>query len=155
MLTWLLAGCASNALEVRVAQLEERAAQQDLAIEDLKQRIVAQREEEADGVVGKDALFVAKEWLQGEDDLDSHRASLLVFWEVWCPHCKREVPALQKTADTFGPQGLGVVGFTQLTRGPKRPQLDKFLDDNGVAYPIALDDGTMSKHYGVSGVPAA
>ena len=27
--------------------------------------------------------------------------TFIVFWELWCPHCKREVPKLQKTYDSL------------------------------------------------------
>lgn len=155
MFAWLILGCATGALETRVAALEQQVAEQDRRIEELKGRLVSKREAQEEEVVGKEALFSLTEWVQGSARFEDHEATLLVFFEEWCPHCKREVPALQAKADTFGPKGLGVVGITQLTRKTPLAKMEKFLASNNVKYPIAKDDGTMSKHYGVSGVPAA
>lgn len=155
MLLLPLLGCAPQGLESRVAKLEEQVAAQDAIIADLSDRLKSKREKEEEDIVGKDASLVVTEWVQGEDTLEAHEATLLVFFEEWCPHCKREVPKLQERADTYGPQGLGIIGITQLTRDTPPAKMQKFLDGNGVKFPIAKDDGTMSKHYGVSGVPAA
>lgn len=151
----LLAGCATSSLERRVAQLEAQVAEQDSRITELSERLVSKREQQEAEVVGKEALFSLTEWVQGSSRLEDHKATMLVFWEEWCPHCKREVPALQAKADAFGPEGFEIVGITQMTRGTAPKKVEKFLEENGVKYPIAKDDGTMSKHYGVSGVPAA
>lgn len=138
-----------------MAKLEQRVSKQDALIADLSDRLKSKREKEEEEIVGKEAKLVVTEWIQGETKLEDHEATLLVFFEEWCPHCKREVPLLQGKADTYGPQGLGVVGITQLTRKTPVAKMQKFLDGNSIAFPIAQDDGTMSEHYGVSGVPAA
>ena len=41
-------------------------------------------------------------WLQG--DAEVGETQLVVFWELWCPHCRREVPRLQALHETLGPQ---------------------------------------------------
>lgn len=155
MLLFTLWSCATDGLEVRVAELEAKVAKQDALIADLADRLKSKREKEEEEIVGKEAKLVAVEWIQGESKLEDHEATLLVFFEEWCPHCKREVPLLQGKVEEFGPQGLGVVGISQLTRDTPPAKMQKFLEGNGIEFPIAKDDGTMSKHYGVSGVPAA
>ena len=156
MLTLLsLLGCGPQGLEARVAQLEQRVTAQDELIADLSDRLKSKREKEEEQIVGKNASLAVTEWVQGEDTLEAHEATLLVFFEEWCPHCKREVPKLQQKVDTYGEQGFGIIGVTQLTRNTPPAKMQKFLEGNGVKFAIAKDDGTMSKHYGVSGVPAA
>lgn len=105
-------------------------------------------------VIGKavDTLVVTS-WLQGETTLDKAPFTLLVFWEVWCPHCQREVPKLQ--AMPAAHEGLQVVGLTRLSRDTTVEQALAFAKEHGVTYPIAQEDGTMSGLFGVQGVPAA
>ncbi len=107
-------------------------------------------------VVGKKIEELAvTEWFQGDVKLSSGKASLLVFWEVWCPHCKREVPKLQATYEKYKDQGLNVVGLTKLTRDKTPEEVRAFIAENKVGYPTAKEDGSMSDFFGVSGVPAA
>ena len=110
------------------------------------------------GVVGKE---VPEEWnfagwFQGERDIDlsSDDATLLVFWETWCPHCRREVPKLQTVANQYADQGLQVLGISGLSRGGTEEKMMAFLDDNNVEFPMARDDGSLSAHFGVAGIPA-
>ncbi len=95
-------------------------------------------------------------WFQGENDidLDSDGATILVFWETWCPHCRREVPKLQAVADQYADQGLQVLGVSRLSRGGTEEKMMAFLDENQLEFPMAKDDGTISAHFGVAGIPA-
>lgn len=107
-------------------------------------------------VVGKDVSELkVEEWYVGQASLADSKATLVVFWEVWCPHCKREVPKLQATFDTYKGQGLGVVGLTKLTRGKTVDEVKAFIAENKVTYPMGKEAGDMSEFFGVSGVPAA
>ena len=36
------------------------------------------------------------------------------FWAHWCPDCKRQLPVLEQLHDTYGDQGLAILGPTQL-----------------------------------------
>ena len=103
------------------------------------------------------ASLTVDEWFIGDSSAVnlSKGVSLLVFWEVWCPHCKREVPNVQKTFDTYSPKGLQVVGLTKLTRGKSKEEAMAFLKEKNVSYPIAKEDGKLSSHFNVSGIPAA
>ena len=107
-------------------------------------------------VFGKDAMPLnVDKWHQGNVDIDGGEATLLVFWEVWCPHCKREVPKMQKIHDDYGPKGLQVVGLTKQSRDKSDEDVMAFMTENGVKYPVAKENGDLSTHYGVRGVPAA
>ena len=108
-------------------------------------------------VVGRDeAPRRALRWLQGSDeDLQNAAATLYVFWEVWCPHCKREVPRLVQTHDNYRDRGLRVVGITQQTRNITAEAVSNFLTANRVTYPIARAERDFVEHYGVRGIPAA
>lgn len=108
-------------------------------------------------VVGKPAgdLKVEK-WHQGQvASFDDGKATLLVFWEVWCPHCKREVPKIEETFSKYGSKGLNVVGLTKQSRDKSDEDVQAFIKEKNVSYPIAKEDGSLSTHFGVRGVPAA
>jgi len=107
-------------------------------------------------VVGKDAKGLdVEKWHQGNVDIKDGKATLMVFWEVWCPHCKREVPKMQEIHDTWGPKGLQVVGLTKQSRDKSDEDVVNFCKENGVGYPTAKEKGDLSEYYGVRGVPAA
>lgn len=108
-------------------------------------------------VVGRTVPGLAVDtWLQGSFDLPSHQgATLVVFFEAWCPHCARELPLLQKTWKRLADDGLAVVGLTKQTRDTTDAQVRGFLRKAKVKFPVGHEDGSMTSLFGVSGVPAA
>jgi len=109
-------------------------------------------------VVGKDAPSELKveKWFQGEKDVHIDKgATLVVFWEVWCPHCKREVPKLEETYEKYKGKGLEVVGLTKITKSSTPEKVEEFIKEQKLTYPIAKETGEMSDYFAVSGIPAA
>lgn len=109
-------------------------------------------------VVGRDAAELQVDrWFQGSKaDLADDKATLYVFWEAWCPHCRREVPKLSATYDRFRDKGLGMVGLTEMTRDVTPEDVATFIEDNGVSYPIVKEkDQALALQYGIRGIPAA
>ena len=111
------------------------------------------------GVIGKEAPkeWGIEKWFQGEDEIDLNGSSttVLVFWEIWCPHCVREVPKLQELYEKQKANGLQLVGLTKLSKSATEKKLADFINEKQVQYPIAKEDGSISKYFNVSGVPAA
>lgn len=108
-------------------------------------------------VVGKDAMDLDVErWLGAGTSVNLGDApTLLVFWEEWCPHCRREVPKLEEMHKQYAGR-MQVVGLTKINRSSTLDSVEKFLAENNVTYPVAKEkDGNLSSYYGVSGVPAA
>jgi thiol-disulfide isomerase/thioredoxin len=110
-------------------------------------------------VIGKSApdRYEIERWFQGEGefDLTSSKPTLIVFWEEWCPHCKREVPKMQDIYTRYKPKGLQVVGLTKVTRSSTDESVMEFCRAQKVMYPIAKETGTVSRYFNVSGIPAA
>ncbi|MCB9679216.1 MAG: TlpA family protein disulfide reductase [Alphaproteobacteria bacterium] len=148
-----LSACATE--DPRVDGLEKRLQAVESEMEVLRNRVRNKQEIAEEAVVGKEAKLEVAEWMQGDATLADAKATMLVFWEVWCPHCKREVPELEKVYEEMHGDGLNIVGITRLTRNTTPEQLHAFLDEHHVTYPIARDDGAMGDLYAVSGVPAA
>jgi len=111
------------------------------------------------GVVGKDAPkeWGIEKWFQGEKDvnLSGDGTTLVVFWETWCPHCRKEVPKMQQLYETYGSQGLQLIGLTKITKSSTEEIVESFIAENKVSYPIAKENGQMSTYFGVRGIPAA
>jgi thiol-disulfide isomerase/thioredoxin len=95
-------------------------------------------------------------WFQGEGEVDLHGTgtTVLVFWETWCPHCRREVPKLEKVYEENRNRGLQVLGLSKLTRGANDESVRGFIDEHALQFPVAVENGTLSSHFGVSGIPA-
>jgi thiol-disulfide isomerase/thioredoxin len=110
-------------------------------------------------VIGKEAPaeWGIEKWFQGEGEVDlgSDKPTLLVFWETWCPHCKREVPKLEAIHTALKDEGLQVVGVTRITKSSTEETVQTFIEDNKMTYPVAKEDGTVGSHFSVRGIPAA
>jgi peroxiredoxin len=108
-------------------------------------------------IIGTDApqLDVDK-WFQGKANLADAKATLVVFWEVWCPHCKEEMPKMPEVYHKWKSKGLNVVGVTKVTKSATDEKVETFIKDNKIDFPIGKEkDGALSKAYNVSGIPAA
>lgn len=95
-------------------------------------------------------------------DLSAYRGRvvLLNFWGTWCEPCKRELPALQAAHQAFDDAGLTVIGVNltddEIVQGNTIGQVETFLEQYGVTYPIALDtEGTVTQDYRVFPLPTS
>jgi thiol-disulfide isomerase/thioredoxin len=109
-------------------------------------------------LVGTDAAALDMDkWFQGKATLGESKATLLVFWEVWCPHCKKEMPKLAEEEGKYKAKGIQVVGITKVTKSATDEKVEEFLKESKVKFPVGKEKegGTLSKAYAVSGIPAA
>lgn len=112
-------------------------------------------------VVGASAsAFAGNDWADswfigatGDVDLTTG-LDLVVFWEIWCPHCRREVPKLEEMSKTYAGK-MDIVGLTRLTRDKTPEEVATFLEESKVTYPVAKENGKVAEAFAVSGIPAA
>jgi thiol-disulfide isomerase/thioredoxin len=97
-------------------------------------------------------LSAVTSWVQGGPTDLTSGVDLLVFWETWCPHCRREVPAL---GATLAGRDVDAVLLTRLSRDTTAAQAEDFLKENAVALPCGVENGDIASRYGVRGIPAA
>ncbi len=106
-------------------------------------------------LVGSDAKPIAIDHVyQGEQPNLSEGVSVLIFWEKWCGYCKKEVPKLEATFQKYGDK-MAFVGLTKQTKNTTKEDVEKFIADSKISYPIMKETGQASKDYAISGIPAA
>lgn len=95
-------------------------------------------------------------------NLEAYRGKvvLLNFWGTWCEPCKRELPALQSAHNDLSDQGFAVIGVNltrdELSRGQDTDDVQAFLDQYGVTFPIVLDlEGDITNAYRVFPLPTS
>ena len=96
------------------------------------------------------------DWMVKSRRFDPSRGvTIAVFWETWCPHCRREMPDMNALYAEHKAAGLKVIGFTKLSRETTREEAMAFIDENQLVFPIAQEDGEISKSVSVRGIPSA
>ena len=111
-------------------------------------------------ILGKPAPALdIDEWI-GEDlgTISSMKGKpvLLVFWATWCPHCRKAMPGIDVDIwQKYRDQGLQVIAVTKHGRGQTTETVKAYMDENSYTVPVAIDPGSTSRNYGVSGIPAA
>ena len=94
------------------------------------------------------------EWWQGQYDPNA-QATLIVFWEQWCPHCRREMPKTNLQWQRYKDQGLQVVGLTRVSKSSTEESAKAMLADQDIGFVIGKENGRVSEAYAVAGIPAA
>lgn len=76
----------------------------------------------------------------------------LDFWASWCPPCRRSIPAVEELYERYAKDPRVVVMGINVENDPNATRA--FAEKNGMKYRILVDDGTASRAYRVSGIPA-
>lgn len=86
----------------------------------------------------------------GSDDLHG-RYALLDFWATWCPPCVLEIPEMNAVYERFRDRGLEVLAISVDDLPPS--EIEAWLRENGVSYPVALGSEKLARQYGAFGFP--
>ena len=74
------------------------------------------------------------------------QAVLLNFWATWCGPCKVEMPWFVELQKEYGPQGLQIVGVAM--DDASKEDIEKFVKEMGVNYPILVGKESVGDQYG-------
>jgi thiol-disulfide isomerase/thioredoxin len=64
------------------------------------------------------------------------KVRVINFWATWCPPCKREIPAMVALQESYGRQGLQIVGIAL----DNSEAVSEYVKESGINYPILLGD---------------
>lgn len=78
------------------------------------------------------------------------KAVVLDFWATNCRPCLEELPRLKQIAREFRPLGIEIVG---LSLDRDEATVRAFRDQQGIAWPLALDDAQVATRFGVTRIP--
>ncbi|MBI5548636.1 MAG: TlpA family protein disulfide reductase [Deltaproteobacteria bacterium] len=78
------------------------------------------------------------------------RPTVVNFWATWCPGCREEHSLLQKAAVALE----GRVRFVGIALDDAPQTVQRFLDEHGSSYPVALDpQSRTASQWGAIGLP--
>ncbi|MBP8255865.1 MAG: redoxin domain-containing protein [Opitutaceae bacterium] len=110
-------------------------------------------------VVTEQAFSIAPEWrlkdLAGaEVTLSQFKGKVVIvdFWATWCPPCRAEMPFYVNLYKRLANRGLVIVGISLDAQGPG--VVKKFVDSNGITYPIVMGDEDVTAAYKVELMPS-
>jgi peroxiredoxin len=80
---------------------------------------------------------------------------LLNFWAAWCPPCKAEMPAIERTYQDFKVQGFVVLAVDSTVQDSVEAARI-FIAENGLSFPVPLDEtGEVTRLYRVQSLPTS
>ena len=83
------------------------------------------------------------------------RVVLVNFWTSWCPPCRLEMPAIEKTYRSYKNLGFVVIGLNLTAQDSEKAAAD-FVHEIGITFPIALDrDNAVGNLYRVTALPTS
>ena len=78
---------------------------------------------------------------------------VLVFWATWCRPCLAEIPDLVSLQNSYGKDGLTIVGISVDRGDPAKVQ--SFAKEKGLNYPVVFADKLVREAYGgIEVIPA-
>jgi len=81
----------------------------------------------------------------------SGKVVLLNFWATWCTPCRGEIPQFVDFQNTYGPQGLQLIGISM---DDDAKPVQEFYQQFKMNYPVAVGNANLAESYGgVLGLP--
>ena len=95
--------------------------------------------------------ILLKEMSGNHINLRNYQNNILIinFWATWCGPCKEEIPDLNELHDSFKKNGVIILGITS----DRKEDVELFLKNHPVRYPIFIDAEQAEDAFSVSGYP--
>jgi thiol-disulfide isomerase/thioredoxin len=78
---------------------------------------------------------------------------VLDFWATWCPPCIAMLPTLDRAHRSWNDKGVAFVGVNSDGGGATREELQQFLLEHPIPYPVVVDDARVGRLYKVEALP--
>lgn len=101
--------------------------------------------------------FILETSTGGEMRLSDLRGQvvLLNFWASWCPPCRAEMPAFERTYQDLREQGFIILAVNATSQDSTEQALE-FTREYGLNFPILFDlDGSVNRLYQVRSLPTS
>jgi thiol-disulfide isomerase/thioredoxin len=90
----------------------------------------------------------------GKASLPRGKVTMVDFWATWCAPCKVSMPRVQKLWTEYRPRGAELYSVDTDDPSPDREkEVRAFLAENGLRFPVVVDDGTASEAFSVVALP--
>ncbi|HZX94059.1 MAG TPA: TlpA disulfide reductase family protein [Myxococcales bacterium] len=90
----------------------------------------------------------------GNAALQQGKVTVVDFWATWCGPCRYSMPRVQKLWQEYQPKGVELYSVDTDDEAPTRDaEVQEFLAQNHLTFPVVLDDGTASAAFAVSSLP--
>lgn len=81
---------------------------------------------------------------------------ILNFWATWCPPCKAEMPHMESFYKANKDKGITILAVNLTSMDKGKDEVQKFLNDNGLTFPILLDEtGMIGTKYQAFTIPTS
>ena len=74
------------------------------------------------------------------------RVVLVNFWATWCAPCRLEMPGFQRVWEDYGDDGVVLLGLS--TDRVPRAEVERWVRQRSITYPVALAPGAVLRAYG-------
>jgi thiol-disulfide isomerase/thioredoxin len=78
---------------------------------------------------------------------------VLDFWATWCPPCIAMLPEMDALHRAWSDRGVAFLGINSDGGGSTRADIDRFLAEHPMRYPVGLDEGDVGGLYKVEALP--
>ena len=111
-----------------------------------------------DSLIGKPAPELSMmKWMNGSFPglyNSKGKVILLDFWATWCKPCIKTFPEMKRFQETYGPDGLQILGLTRIDNRQDIEDIQEFVDKQGFVYPIGIGNESLNNLvYGVGAIP--
>jgi thiol-disulfide isomerase/thioredoxin len=90
----------------------------------------------------------------GKSSIQHGKVTVVDFWATWCAPCRASMPRVQKLWQEYKPSGVEIYSVDTDDPSPDREsQVSEFLMQNGLTFPVVLDDGTAEQAYSIASLP--
>lgn len=116
---------------------------------------VVQGQKPQSQMTGKPAPELALPLLGGgKAKLAAGKVTMVDFWATWCAPCRASMPRVQKLWQEYKPSGVEIYSVdTDDESADRAAQVSEFLLQNGLSFPVVLDDGTAERAFSVASLP--
>jgi len=109
------------------------------------------------GAVGSAPPFVLTTIRNDRLNLKDYRGKvvMLEFFASWCPPCQMVAPELKSMYKKYTGKGFVVLAIAMDDGTNALSAVNNFVNEFGIPYPVMIDDGTVSRQYGVISIPTS